>query len=97
MFNRTMYNPYATYNTGLIRKGINWSSLLANTQKTLGVINQAIPVFHQVRPILNNAKTMFKIAGALKDDDSKGIKNPTTPKSKEIIQKEETNSPMFFQ
>lgn len=50
---------------------INWGSLLSNTQKTLNIINQAIPVFYQVKPIWNNTKTVFKIMGALKEDDKK--------------------------
>ena len=43
-------------------KSINWGGLLDGTQKTLGIINQAIPIVYQVKPILTNAKTMFKIA-----------------------------------
>lgn len=48
---------------------MNLSSILSNTQKTLGIINQAIPIMYQIKPIWNNAKTMFKIAGAIKEDD----------------------------
>ena len=51
-------------------KGINWSSLLDGTQKTLGIINQAIPIVYQVKPILTNAKTMFKIADVMKQPDT---------------------------
>lgn len=40
------------------------------TQKTLGVINQAIPLVYQVRPIFRNAKTMFRIADELKNGDT---------------------------
>ena len=67
-------NPYlfnATTKTGLLTRGlsslksINWSGLLDGTQKTLGVINQAIPVVYQIKPIVNNARTLFKIAGAI--------------------------------
>jgi hypothetical protein len=49
-------------------KTTNWSSLLNNTQRTLSVINQAIPVVNQVKPLWGNAKTMFKIMGAVKSD-----------------------------
>ena len=31
-----------------ITKSINWGSLLDGTQKTLGVINQAIPIVYQI-------------------------------------------------
>ena len=50
-------------------RGFNFSNFLGTTQRTLGVINQAIPVFYQIKPIWNNAKTMFRVMGALRDDD----------------------------
>lgn len=48
-------------------KTIKWESLLEGTQKTLGVINQAIPIVYQIKPIVSNAKTIFKIADSLKE------------------------------
>ena len=70
---------------------INWSNILNNTQKTLNVINQAIPVYYQIKPIYNNAKTMFRMVNALKDDD-KNIKS----ESKESIKKNTSNGPVFY-
>ena len=63
-----MYNQY--YNNigyGFPKHRFNWSNILSNTQKTLGIINQAIPIVYQVRPLLNNARTLFKIAGAINE------------------------------
>ena len=40
---------------------INWSSLLSNAQKTLNVVNQAIPLYYQVKPVVNNIRTIGKI------------------------------------
>lgn len=40
---------------------INLSSLLSNAQKTLGVVNQAIPLYYQVKPIFKNLKALSKI------------------------------------
>ena len=101
MYNNPMYYngffPYQNNLTGnnLLKKGmnlfsfskINWSNLLNNTQKTLNVINQAIPVYYQVKPIWSNAKTMFRMVNALKDDDSN---------KKEDIKKETSTGPVFF-
>jgi len=54
----------------------NFSNFLTGASKTLNVVNQAIPIFYQVKPIINNAKTMFRIMGAVKDDgNSKKINN----------------------
>ena len=83
--------PYT--NPSIITKGlsalknIKWATILDGTQKTLGVINQAIPIVYQVKPIVNNAKTLFKIANVMKE--------PQNEEKKEI--KKETNtSPIFY-
>lgn len=84
-------------------KGIKWTDVLNNTSKTLNVINQAIPIVYQVKPLVNNAKTMFKIANIIKTDDDEGTKS-TNINSKTInnIKKEEdntsnsSNQPAFF-
>ena len=67
-------------------KNIKWGSILDGTSKTLGVINQEIPVLYQVKPIINNAKTMFKIANII-----------NSPVEKETKKEEKTNnSPIFY-
>lgn len=81
-------------------RGLNWGSLLSNTQKTLGIINQAIPIVYQVKPIMNNAKTMFRVMGAVRDDpmdqnlpmEQREVSNerPNTQESNA------SNQPMFF-
>lgn len=76
------YGPYmgipyysmmsAPAKTGLFSKllgGINFSSILTNTQKTLGIVNQAIPVIKQVQPVIKNAKTMFRVMNEFKKND----------------------------
>ena len=68
-------NPYirpSLFSKGAsLAKGINWGGILDGTQKTLGVINQAIPIVYQVKPMISNAKTMFKIADEVRGGDSK--------------------------
>ncbi len=72
------YNPYyymmPTATSGLgrgllggaIRGGINWSSILNGAQRTLGLVNQAIPLVKQAVPMVRNAKTMFKVMNEFK-------------------------------
>ena len=55
--------------------GIKWSSILSGTQKTLNVVNQAIPIIKQAGPIVNNAKTMFRVMNEFKNIDSKTNEN----------------------
>ena len=60
--------------------GITLGNILTNTQKTLNVVNQAIPIIKQTGPMFNNMKTMFRLASAFKDETSN---TKTTPKEKE--------------
>lgn len=72
------YNPYyyvmPTATSGLgrglfgstLRNGINWSGILNGAQRTLGLVNQAIPLVKQAAPMVRNAKTMFKVMNEFK-------------------------------
>ena len=92
MYNYNNFFPYQnTLNNGFLKKTfnikkINWTNILNNTQKTLNVINQAIPVYYQVKPIIGNAKTMFRMINSLKEE--------TKEESKE--KKETSEGPVFF-
>ncbi len=79
---------------GALKNGINWGTILNNTQKSLGIINQAIPLVYQVKPIVNNAKTMFKIADALKGDN-KTTKNSSV-NTTTVSTSQNTNKPIFY-
>lgn len=72
-------------------KGLNISGILDGTQKTLSVINQAIPVIYQVKPLVSNIGTLFKIKNIMNEP----ISNTTT---NSIIEdtKNSNNSPIFF-
>ncbi len=94
-----MYNyPYirpSLFGRGIgLAKSINWGGLLDGTQKTLGVINQAIPIVYQVKPIINNAKTMFRIADSIRSADTDNV-SPTVESdtSAVVVNK---NKPIFY-
>lgn len=40
---------------------INIVSILSNTQKTLSVVNQAIPLYYQIKPVFKNLKTLSRL------------------------------------
>ena len=60
-------------------KSINWSRIINNTSKTLGIINQSIPIVKQVGPMMNNMKSMLKIASIFKDETDLPKHHHTTP------------------
>lgn len=79
-------NPNILAQSINLLKSVNWSALLDGTGKTLGVINQAIPVFYQVKPLFSNAKTIFNIAHE--------INSPSD--SVESTSKQNNTSPIFY-
>ena len=87
-------NPSFIKNGISFLKSISWGSFLDGTSKTLGVINQAIPLVYQVKPLVNNAKTLFKISNIMNSDPSniidEGLKKN---EKKETIN---NNNPIFY-
>lgn len=89
-------------------KKVNWTNLINNTSKTLGIINQTIPMVKQVGPLVGNMKSMLKVAGAFSEITSPSPKNNTVKetninqKQKIINENIETssnysyNTPKFF-
>ncbi len=88
----------------LKNSGITLSSVLTNTQKTLGVVKEAIPIIKQTGPMINNMKTMFKVANAFKDETKTSninldsdTKNKTNMKQNNKTENiSNINSPEFF-
>lgn len=85
-------NPYMRPSLFSMLKNIGWSNLLDGTQKTLGVINQAIPIVYQVKPVVSNMRSVFKIANAIKSPDN----NQSTNKSINNTNNINTNKPIFY-
>ncbi len=90
MFGRGI-SPYGAYGISAATKtGINWSSLLSNAQKMLGIVNQAIPAFYQIKPIFSNMRTMFRVVNEINKDDNKPKK--TVNKSNSANSKDSVSS-----
>lgn len=84
-------NPTASTGSLLsILKGLNIPGILDGTQKTLSVINQAIPVIYQVKPLVSNIGTIFKIKNIINEPP----KSNNTENQNNI--KKANNSPIFF-
>ena len=87
----------SVFNKNPVNSKITFSSILNGTSKTLGVINQAIPVFYQVKPIWNNARTMLRVVRGLNSNDKVNSNNVHIEKTATNLQKkEQPNAPKFF-
>jgi len=49
-----------------ILKSLNLSSIVSNTNKTLGIIKKSIPVYRQVKPYVTHEKSFFKPKESIK-------------------------------
>ena len=77
------YNPYfysmpniasSTSNVGVFSRlfgptGLSLSRIFNGTQKALNFANQAIPFVKQVKPMIGNAKTMFRVMNEFKKSE----------------------------
>ena len=72
-------------------KNLNLNNILDGTQKTLNIVNQAIPIIYQVKPLIGNAKTLLNLTKLM---------NEQTPneerKVKEETKKELKTNPIFY-
>ena len=57
---------------------ITFSSILNGTQRALNFANQAIPLVKQVKPMIGNAKTMFKVMNEFKRSEKSNNTNRTS-------------------
>ena len=73
-------------------KNINWSGLITNTSKTLNVVNQAIPLVRQVGPMVNNMKSMLRVASLFKDETDKKTSNKSNNKQNNITANNSSNN-----
>ena len=70
-------------------KTVNWSGLINNTSKTLGIINQTIPLVRQVGPVVTNMKSMLKVASLFKDETNINTNNHKTNSTPQKILNQE--------
>ena len=106
------YNPYfymlpssaarpslfASLRGALGGSGITLGNVISGTQKTLGLVNQAIPIIKQVTPVLKNAKTMFRVMNEFKKVDAPSLVKNDDDDVKENLNENVNSSsgPVFF-
>lgn len=66
-------------------RSINWGGLINNTSKTLGIINQTIPLVKQVGPMVTNVRSMLRLVSVFKDETDTPQKINTTSTQKQNI------------
>lgn len=63
-------------------RSLNLGNLLNGASRALGVVNQAIPIVKEVGPMMNNMKSMLKIASIFKDETDTTVKTTNDSEKK---------------
>lgn len=84
MFNS--YNPYYF----AAPKAFSFTSLLNGASKTLNVLNQALPVYKEIKPIVSNVRTLFNAYKSINTPSNLNTNTNTNTNTKS------NNSPNFF-
>lgn len=84
MYNNNFGSPISSFSN--IKSSLSLTTILTGASKTLNFINQLIPLYYQVSPMVKNAKTMFKITNELKKDDKPNYSNSNNVANNEVYQ-----------
>ena len=89
---------------GEVTRGLRLGRIINGLQRTLGVVNQVIPIYKEAKPMIENAKNAFKVVKEFSATSAKKIidnkdKNMQEVKEKINIIKHVNpgNNPTFFQ
>lgn len=90
------------FGTNIARSSLSLTKVLSGISKGLGIVNQAIPIYKEIKPMMSNAKKVLEIAKEFnKSSNTKTI--DVTPKkevTKTVTPSVLTNAspnPVFFQ
>lgn len=94
------------FGNGLNTSSLSVSKVLGGLSKTLGTINQIIPIYKEAKPMIQNAKTAFSLFKEFSNSTANKIINNADKNVKPIKEKisnisntnlKTINNPTFFQ
>lgn len=90
------------FGTNVVKSSLSLSKILSGISKGLGIVNQAIPIYKEIKPMMSNAKKVLEIAKEFnKSSNNKTIDVvPKKEVTKSVTSEFLTNSspnPVFFQ
>mgnify|MGYP004570124121 FL=1 len=89
------------FGTNIARGNLSFSKVLSGISKSLGIVNQAIPIYKEIKPMISNARKVIDIAKEF--NKTNNLKTIDVSEKKEVVKKNITTStinnsnPVFFQ
>ncbi len=79
---------------------LSFTKVLTGISKGLGIVNQAIPIYKEIKPMVRNAKKVFEIAKEFNKTSPNKVLNNTYKKKEAkdaTLNIEDFPKPSFFQ
>ncbi|WP_246483145.1 YqfQ family protein [Alkalicoccobacillus gibsonii] len=83
--------PTAGASGGSFLSGINFTSILQNTQRIMGITQQVMPMVQQYGPIIRNAPALWRIMRSQSSSDTEEVTNEITSPNIPIQNEQETS------
>ena len=88
-----------------IGRGLTLTSVLGGISKGLGILNQAIPLYREIKPMIGSARKVMSVLQELKVNNNSNNTTNSTSNNKTTIDIEENkkivnqsqSAPVFFQ
>lgn len=90
------------FGTNVVKSSLSLGKILSGISKGLGIVNQAIPIYKEIKPMMSNAKKVLEIAKEFNKSSNTKTMDVTPKKevTKTVTPSVITNSssnPVFFQ
>lgn len=88
-----------------IGRGLTLTSVLGGISKGLGILNQAIPLYREIKPMIGSARKVMSVLQELKVNNNNNTNNSTSnnkttidiEENKKIVNQLSQSAPVFFQ
>lgn len=82
----------------LITNPLSFTKIISGISKSLNIVNQVIPLYKEVKPIISNASGILSVFKEMnKEENARINKEPETIKNESIKKEEINNTLTFFQ
>lgn len=82
----------------LITNPLSFTKIISGISKSLNIVNQVIPLYKEVKPIISNASGILSVFKEMNKEENATInEEPETIKNESIKKEEINNTLTFFQ
>jgi len=77
-----------------VKSGLTMTKVIGGLTKTLNIANQAIPLYKEAKPMINNARNIYSVLKSFANNKNNSFNNNVN--NKKITYEKKSNNPTFF-